>query len=273
MLSPLAEILAFFGELSARRILGFILLLLFSLIGLMVFEQQTAWFALGRLEHAQKILNEVAAAERAETKPETLALQTKIKAQVAEIIERPALSVYIQQVLEGSARDLILRFVGGALPWLVLALTGLNDVGKKGGWSAVAALGLVALLFGAFSVVMPGMGPEWLRYWVLPWIVFFIFLGVVAGIAVAKMSTQQKAILNNLKQLDAAFDQYALENGVTSATYEQIVGPQGVLRDLVPVAGEDYRAVRLDTQAPEFAVTTPEGLTVRLSRSYSIPTK
>ncbi len=58
-----------------------------------------------------------------------------------------------------------------------------------------------------------------------------------------RASSQQKTVLNNLRQLAAAADQYYLENGVSTATYDDLVGPNKYIRHLQSVDGEDYRTV------------------------------
>lgn len=72
------------------------------------------------------------------------------------------------------------------------------------------------------------------------------FLAAMAIPAFQKVRTasQEKAVLNNLRQFMAAGDQYCLENGVNSATYSDLVGPGRYIRQLVPVAGENYRALK-----------------------------
>jgi type IV pilus assembly protein PilA len=59
-----------------------------------------------------------------------------------------------------------------------------------------------------------------------------------------RTAAQEKAVLNNLRMLSAAFDQYCLENGVRTATYDQLVGPNRDVKQLEPVAGENYRTLR-----------------------------
>jgi len=77
-----------------------------------------------------------------------------------------------------------------------------------------------------------------------------VTIGVLAGMAIpafekVRQSSQQKTVLNNLRQLAAAADQFYLENGVSTATYDDLVGPDKYIRQLTPVFGEDYRTVVL----------------------------
>jgi type IV pilus assembly protein PilA len=72
-----------------------------------------------------------------------------------------------------------------------------------------------------------------------------VVVGLMAAMAIpafqkVRTESQQKAVLNNLRQLSAAADQYYLENGKSSATLADLVGPGKYVRALVPVAGENY---------------------------------
>jgi type IV pilus assembly protein PilA len=80
-------------------------------------------------------------------------------------------------------------------------------------------------------------------------------VGMMAAMAIpafqkVRTSSQEKAVMNNLRQLAAAADQYYLENGTTTATYDQLVGPQKYIKVLNPVAGENYRALRFQAGQP-----------------------
>ncbi|MBL9188141.1 MAG: hypothetical protein JNK23_11715 [Opitutaceae bacterium] len=76
-----------------------------------------------------------------------------------------------------------------------------------------------------------------------------VTIGVIAAMAIpsfqkVQTSSQEKAVLNNLRMLAAAADQHYLETGTTTATYDQLVGPRLYIKSLTPVAGENYRAIR-----------------------------
>lgn len=77
----------------------------------------------------------------------------------------------------------------------------------------------------------------------------------------AVVEQQKKAILNNLRQLGAAADQYFLENGVSHATLADLVGPTRYVRALVPVDGEDYGQIEF-SQGKALTITTPNGVSV-----------
>ncbi len=92
-------------------------------------------------------------------------------------------------------------------------------------------------------------------------------VGVLAAMAVpafqkVRMASQEKAVLNNLRQLAAAADMYYLETGRTSARYDELVGPTRYIKALNSVVGENYRSLRF-VEKEELAITLPDGRTIR----------
>jgi hypothetical protein len=71
----------------------------------------------------------------------------------------------------------------------------------------------------------------------------------------------KKQVLNNLRRLAAAADQFYLENGVSKATYDQLVGPTKYVKEIIPVDREDYRAIQF-VQGKTMQTTTSEGYVI-----------
>lgn len=93
-----------------------------------------------------------------------------------------------------------------------------------------------------------------------------VTIGLFAAMAVpafqkVRGSSQEKAVTNNLRQLSAAADQYYLETGTRTATYDQLVGPGKYVRTMQPVAGENYRSLRFEFGTP-LRVRLADGRTV-----------
>src|SRR6266545_3388236 len=72
-----------------------------------------------------------------------------------------------------------------------------------------------------------------------------VIIGLLAAMAIAafqkvRTSSQDKAVLNNARQLAGAADQYFLENGVSSVAQSNLVGSSQYVKSLNLVAGETY---------------------------------
>ncbi len=72
-----------------------------------------------------------------------------------------------------------------------------------------------------------------------------VIIGLLASMAIpafqkVRTNSQDKAVLNNARQLSAASDQYYLENGVTTVTLTDLVGPTTYIKALNTVAQEAY---------------------------------
>jgi type IV pilus assembly protein PilA len=74
-----------------------------------------------------------------------------------------------------------------------------------------------------------------------------VIIGLLAAMAIpafqkVRQSSQDKAVLNNARQLAAAADQYYLENGVSSVSQGDLVGASNYVKALNLVANETYPA-------------------------------
>ena len=72
-----------------------------------------------------------------------------------------------------------------------------------------------------------------------------VIIGLLAAMAIpafqkVRQSSQDKAVLNNARQLSAAADQYYLENGVSTVTLGSLVGSSNYVKALNLVANETY---------------------------------
>jgi len=72
-----------------------------------------------------------------------------------------------------------------------------------------------------------------------------VIIGLLAAMAIpafqkVRQSSQDKAVLNNVRQLSAAADQYYLENGVSTEAQTNLVGPTAYVKALNTAAGETY---------------------------------
>jgi type IV pilus assembly protein PilA len=74
-----------------------------------------------------------------------------------------------------------------------------------------------------------------------------VIIGLLAAMALpaftkVRRSSQDKAVLNNARQLSAAADEFYLENGVSSVSIGDLVGSTNYVKSLSLVARETYPA-------------------------------
>lgn len=76
-----------------------------------------------------------------------------------------------------------------------------------------------------------------------------VIIGLLAAMAIpafqkVRASSQDKAVLNNLRQLSSAADQYFLEKGASSVTSSELVGTNSsqYIKAVQTVANETYTA-------------------------------
>lgn len=74
-----------------------------------------------------------------------------------------------------------------------------------------------------------------------------VIIGLLASMAIpafqkVRTNSQDKAVLNNARQLSAASDQYYLENGVSTVSIYDLLGPTSYIKALNSVANEQYPA-------------------------------
>jgi type IV pilus assembly protein PilA len=72
-----------------------------------------------------------------------------------------------------------------------------------------------------------------------------VIIGLLAAMAIpafqkVRQSSQDKAVLNNARQLSAASDQYFLENGCSTVASSNLVGSDKYVKAVNTAAGETY---------------------------------
>ncbi|MCF3650889.1 DUF4190 domain-containing protein [Synoicihabitans lomoniglobus] len=103
--------------------------------------------------------------------------------------------------------------------------------------------------------------------------IFFFSIGLMAAMAIpafqnVRRVSQEKAIINNLRQLDAAAAQYMLEHDVTTVSYDQLVGPNTYIKALTSVTGEDYTNFVISAEDTVLVVRTPAGRSIEYTRYH-----
>lgn len=86
------------------------------------------------------------------------------------------------------------------------------------------------------------------------------------------VAEQQQIVLNNLRQLAAARDQFIKDEGRPPISTAEIVGYTRYVKRFLPLDGEDYRTIALVPGQP-MTVTTASGLTVTYDPTGGTSTK
>ncbi len=90
-----------------------------------------------------------------------------------------------------------------------------------------------------------------------------VIIGLLASMAIpaflrVRVTSQDKAVLNNARQLSASADQYFMENGVSTVTLSDLLGITAYIKALSTIANENYPSVY--TQATPITVTGVSGM-------------
>jgi type IV pilus assembly protein PilA len=72
-----------------------------------------------------------------------------------------------------------------------------------------------------------------------------VIIGLLAAIAIpafqkVRQASQDKAVMNNARQMAAAADSYYLESGASFASSTSLIGAANYVKSLNTVAGENY---------------------------------
>ena len=90
-----------------------------------------------------------------------------------------------------------------------------------------------------------------------------VIIGMLAAMAIpgfqkVRNASQDKAVLNNARQLAAASDQYMMENGVSWVAYSNLIGATNLVKSFGTVANETYPTAF--TQGVTITVTGISGI-------------
>jgi len=92
-----------------------------------------------------------------------------------------------------------------------------------------------------------------------------VIIGLLAAMAIpafnkVREQSREKAIVNNLRQVSSAGQQYILENGVPTVSYLSLVPTY--FQTIAAVAGESYTGLQVSENGGELSVQTSGGDTV-----------
>lgn len=131
---------------------------------------------------------------------------------------------------------------------------------------------LLAIIFGHISVSQcnrnralsgKGLGIAGL---VMGYVSGLVLIPLMAAMAIpafqkVRTASQDKAMINNMRMLAAAADQYYLEHSKTTVAARELIGPNKYIQVLNPVMGEKYSETL--RQGQPVVATRPDGTELR----------
>jgi hypothetical protein len=262
----LEQLLRYLEDLTARRF--FTLLIVMSLLigAALFYERYTANFALARLEKASLLLKELESSKyEASSSKELAEMHHEMSLQLHALLVKErekAQTAEVKSEFPIPEHVLFWKMLAGGAIWLILGIAMLLfSPGKDAKLSGSFGFLILAASFALLGGLLPTI------YW--PWFNLFIYPLLSAGLIIlpailipafkkVRDTSREKAILNNLRQISAAADQYFLENGVAEVELAQLIGPEKYIRNIVSVAGEKYDGMKIQ-QGQEIYVVTKEG--------------
>ncbi|MDQ8207381.1 hypothetical protein QEH52_07670 [Coraliomargarita sp. SDUM461003] len=251
--------------LTWKKALAGMLFIMLFIGGLFVFEAYTGTWRLARLEKATLILHQLQEIEAGASLSEELQLSYVSTVDqlrrllVAEEAAAPAPPINLQ---DSSQPTSLAKFLAGGGVWFfgIIPFLFLVFKKKKGAWPGIIAMAGTGAFFGAINMLIPNLFEPWVNLLVIPGLMFFVVFAVPAISAFNKVreTSQRKSIMNNLRQLASAADQYFLETGETSVSTEKLIGPKAYVRSLDPVAAEVYPE-KISRNLPELFAMLPSG--------------
>lgn len=264
----LEQLLRYLEDLSARRFFGLLIFLLVLAGAALYYERYTANFALTRLEKASALLKELESSKyEGQSSKELAEMHREIAMQLRGLLVNEREKSQTAEVKSDFSfpipeRVLLWKtFAGGAL-WLLLAILILIfSSDKSAKFAGFLGFLILAIPFSVLGGLLPTI------YW--PWFNLIVYPLLSSGLIIlpailipafkkVRDTSREKAILNNLRMISAAADQFFLENGVAEVELSQLVGSDKYIKSIISVAGEVYDGMSIQ-QGQAIHVVTKEG--------------
>ncbi|WPJ98089.1 hypothetical protein SH580_10295 [Coraliomargarita algicola] len=236
----------FKGGVTLKKVIAFSLLLLVIFVAALAFEHLTGTWELRRLEKTTIILTELNKLGDPEVLPIHLRpiyneLTEALVTQVQEV-QRPAVEKEAWQT------HWLSKFAAGGSIWFLVAIAFVAFFPKKeqGIFYAFVGLVMIGAFFGGINALIPTLYHPLVNLTLVPLLMFGATAGVPMSISAlaafrkVRETSIKKAILNNLRQLASAADQYFLEHGVTKVEASKLIGQNAYIKELKSVSDELY---------------------------------
>lgn len=243
------------ASFNTRRAFSLVIILMIFGTAAWTIDYYADFTRISRLDRATALLERLQALEgktlSAELETVRLQIAGELKNLTAPAVENPvdgnsnALKEWIGRNWK--------KFIAGAVPWLLFSLLMLPAAlkGETASIGAFFAFQILTVFFGALVAVIPPVGNRFVDLLLIPWglLVFVaivpIAIASVSAFRKVRESSKQKAILNNLRMLSAAADQYFLEKGLSYVEIDQLIGleQEKYIKALTPIEGETYQQI------------------------------
>ncbi len=236
----------FKGGVTFKKVFAFTLLLLVVLLAALVFEQLTGTWELRRLEKTTVILSELKKlGDPTQLSPELKEVYYGITQALAPSADNTTTS---SGEIPRWISNWIVKFLAGGSLWFFFAVAFIAFMPKKqeGTIYAFLAMLMIGSFFGGINALIPTIYHPLVNLTAIPFLMFGATAGIpmsisaITGFRKVRETSIEKAITNNLRQLASAADQYFLESGESIVETSALVGTDGYMRDLKPVAEEIY---------------------------------
>lgn len=228
-----------------------------------VTDYYTSFSVFYRMDKSVGLLERLAKIESSKTSPEVDEIKTSILYEIA-LMHKPSSPPAAAAIGPKQGQLAIpwysnrwAKLLSGAAPWFLISLFALVNVGKdKSAIAAFFALQVFTILFGFVNYWIPQDGRFWVDHLATPLAIFLVLtiipisIASVAAVKKVRDSSVRKSILNNLRQLSAAADQFYLEMGQAESSFDELVGPDRYIKSIVPVDGERYDLIEFRQGKP-----------------------
>jgi len=217
----ITELIKYLGSPTRGKWPILITIIVFGLTLLVGYERYTATFRLGRLQKESDLLARLQEIQMRSTNamtPELIRIQAVLLTNAARTIgERPISLEFVPTKLTFSFDSLWKCFWGGSL-WLAFAILWLPKSKSKEGREQIKGFFVLAVISGIIGLFVPPLWWPWFHIFIFPWLLIICVLIAIAPFAIviasfqkARTTALKNACINNLRQIDAATNQWVLE--------------------------------------------------------------
>jgi type II secretory pathway pseudopilin PulG len=219
----------FFAEFTLKKLRILLAVVVVGIVVLFVYERYTSSFQFNRLQKATDLLAKLQEIQIRSTNstPEIDAARKQLVAQVVQAIDQKPISLDFVPSKLSIQMDAVLKFAAGAALWCLFALFYIPKLRSKEGKNSFIGLIMMSGLTGVIGIFVPPIWWPWFHLLLFPWLVIFAFITVLIPFAIiaARKTAKQNNCVNNLRQISAAKQQWALENSKPESaipTFEDI---------------------------------------------------